>query len=372
MAKHNKITLLVLLDAFRHDYLDKIDTPFLFNLKNKSVYIKKLNNPGGYCERSVFMTGTDPEVNGNFFAMSMMPIGYKRAYYEPIFNVPFDIRSRLCMTEDTEIDFLPDSFKNPDTGKVIESFWDVMRKHDKKFAVEACVALGVQQHQGITTHGSRPIQIMKKIERGVDFAYIQFSETDQQIHYLGTENRSQLLKVVDKKVKWLYEETKKLYKEVNIIVFGDHGMMNVTKKIDLALEYPPYVEGWDYLSLKSSGAIQFWTYNPKVDKHILNDPHLQRDGKFIKSPSKRQGDIVWQANAGVMISPCHFHKRWEAPKAMHGYSEDVPEMKGTAIINGMGRKTVNDGSLKDICSAVCDLMEIPYPKQNKGVSHVKK
>ena len=56
----------------------------------------------------------------------------------------------------------------------------------------------------------------------VDLAYIQFSETDQQIHYSGTrvKARKDLLKVVDSKVQWLYEETKKLYKDVNIIVFG--------------------------------------------------------------------------------------------------------------------------------------------------------
>lgn len=376
MAKHNRsITLLVLLDAFRFDYLDKNHTPFLWELKDESIYIKKLNNPGGYCERSVFMTGTDPEVNGNFFAMSMMPVGYKRAYWEPVFNIPFDVRSRLCMTEDQEIDFIKDAFKNPDNGRVIESLWDVMRKEGKEFAVEACVALGVQQYGGITTHGTRPIQLMEKIKRGVDLAYIQFSETDQQIHYSGTrvKARKDLLKVVDSKVQWLYEETKKLYKDVNIIVFGDHGMMDVKEHIDLALEYPPYVEGWDYLYLKSSGAIQFWVYNPKVEKYILNDPHLKTNGVFIKSPSPRQGDLVWQADPGILISPCHFHKRWDAPKAMHGYSDKIDEMHGMAIINNnKDKKRVQKGSLKDICSAVCDLLEIRYPQYNKGVSYVEK
>lgn len=375
MAKHNRsIALLILLDAFRHDYLHKEDTPYLWGLKDESIYIRKLHNPGGYCERSVFMTGTDPEENGNYFAMSLMPIGYKRAYWEPIFNMPFDIRSRLCMTEDQEIDFEKDAFKNPDTGEVIESFWDVMRKNKKKWAIEACVALGVQQYEGVTTHGSRPIQLMKKIERGVDFAYIQFSETDQQIHYTGTdrEKRKDLMRVVDSKVKWLVDETNKLYKEVNVIVFGDHGMMDVNRHIDLPLEYPPYVEGWDYLALKSSAAVQFWIFNPKVEKHIKNDPKL-REGTFIPSPSKRQGDLVWRADPGVLISPCHFHKRWEAPKAMHGYSARIPEMHGMAIINnGKNKKRVQKGSLKDICSAVCDLMDIPYPKKNKGVSYVGK
>lgn len=361
MARPDKLTLLVLLDAFRWDYLTKKDTPFLWGLKSKSTYIEKLHNPGGYCERSVFMTGAGPDVTGNYFAMSLMPIGYKRAYWEPKFNIPMDVRGRLCMTEDVEVDFEPGSFD-------VESFWDVMRKENKKFAVEACVALGIQSYRGVTTHGTRPLQLMDKIKDGVDFAYIQFSETDQQMHIRGTrpEERKEIVQWADSQVKWLYEESNKLYKEVDLIVFGDHGMMNVTEHIDLPLEYPPFTEGWDYLYLKSSAAIQFWVFNDKVEKYIRRDPKLNQYGTFSISPSKRQGDIIWVAKPGVLVSPCHFHPKWDAPKAMHGYDSHIPEMHGMALVYPRKKQIIKRGSLKDICAIVSKSVGIREPKHNEG------
>ena len=69
-------------------------------------------------------------------------------------------------------------------------------------------------------------------------------------------------------------------------------MMDVKEHIDLALEYPPYVQGWDYLYLKSSGAIQFWVYNPKVEKYTQNDPHLAESFHKITITTTR--GLVWQ------------------------------------------------------------------------------
>lgn len=359
-------TLVILLDAFRHDYLNKEDTPFLWKLKDKSVWVKKLVNPGRYCERSVFMTGADPKVTGNYFAMSLMPVGYRRADYEPTFNIPMVIRSRLAMTEDLSPDFEPNSFD-------VESIWDVMRKEKKTWAIEACIALGIQSYKGKTTHGNRPIQLVKQIPKNHDLYYIQYSETDQIIHEVGTsrEARQGLLRNIDGSVEWLVSEFKKHFNQLNILVFGDHGMDDIKEYIDLPLEYPPYLIGWDYLYLKSTAAIQFWIFNNRVEKHILNDPLLKKCGKFIESPNKAQGDLIWLANYGVALSPCHFHDKNHAPKAMHGWDEFEDNMKGMAIVcNGKKKGIIEEGNLKDICTTICTLVEMRNPVDCKGVSFV--
>lgn len=362
-------TLLILLDAFRHDYLDPQDTPYLWELKENNTYVEKLHNPGGYCERSVFMTGASPEVTDNYFAMAMMPVGYKRTEWEPRFNVPRPIRDRLCMTEDETVDFEYGSFRNYTTGATIESFWDVIRKEGKTFAVEACIALGIRSYRGKTTHGTRPIQLADQFKHKHDLYYIQYSEVDQKLHYLGTDKkkRSGVLKNVDASVKWLVEEAKKQMGDVNVLIFGDHGMDDVKQRVDIPLEYPGYSLGWDYLYLKSSAAIQFWTYNDRVEKHILSDPVLNKHGVFIPSPTKRQGDLIWRANTGTLVSPCHFHSRTDPIKAMHGWDANADSMKGMAIISGK-RGTKKEASLKDICNTVCNLIGIRTPKYNEGVS----
>lgn len=319
------------------------------------------------------MTGASPSVTDNYFAMALMPVGYKRAYYEPQFHVPPLIRHRLAMTEDTTLDTSYHSFKNWTTGEIIPSIWDQMREGKKKFAAEACVALGVRSDKGITTHGSRPLQLMDKIKRGLDFAYIQISETDQHLHYRGTskEARRPILKWADGTVSWLIKETEKLYKEVNIVVFGDHGMDDIRERVDIPLEYPPYQIGWDYLYLKSSAAIQFWVFNDQVTDHILRDPVLKKNGRFIDSPSKRQGDIIWRANYGTLVSPCHFHPKGDPIRAMHGWNPLDDNMKGMALIvsgkNAM-QKQIHQANLNDICPTLCSFVGVEPPKKNQGRS----
>jgi len=362
-----EITLAILIDAGRNDYVKHM--PFVKSLIKKGVYAKKMYNPGGYCERSCFMTGALPEVTGNLFAMSLMPIGYKRASYEPTFNIPSGLRDRLCMTEDVTPDTDEGSFG-------IESIWDVMRKNGKTWAFEACLALGIKQHNGRTTHGSRPVQLIEKIKQNnPDFAYWQISETDQYEHVLGSdiEKIQHILNWADGEISWVVGELEKHYDKVNLLVFGDHGQTPVTHHIDLPLEYPGYRLGWDYLYLKSSAAIQFWIFNDKVKKEILNDPLLKNNGRFLmKSPSKRQGDLIWAAKPGYLITPCHFHTKETAPVSMHGYQLHTPSIdteKGFAIlVDGEHKGTLEQIQLNDLAETITTLLNLDTPKESSGVS----
>jgi len=363
-----RTTLVILLDAFRGSYLNKKDTPFLWKMSKEGVWVKRIFNPGGYCERSCFMTGAGPKTTGNFFAFSLAEPGYRRAYWEPTFNVPIGVRARLAMREDQSLDFEPNSFG-------IESIWDVMRKAKKKFVFEACVALGRLSYRGRTTHGSRPIFILDQIKKRADLYYMQISATDQYGHMLGTKSPAfkGVLRWADAKVEELYKEFKKHFDKVNLLVFGDHGMADVKERVNLLLDFSPFVEGYDYLYLKSSAAVQFWVFNKKVEKRIKEDRQLNKHGKFVPSPSPAQGDIIWLANPYTLVSPCHFHGAGDAPKAMHGWDLDgrdkIDEMRGMAIIvDGKHKGVKKEGDLRDVCPTICDLVGIRYPKKNEGRS----
>ena len=369
-----KTTLVVLLDSFRHDYYNPMDTPYLYSLKKHATIADTLINTGGYCERSVFMTGAFPKETDNYFAMALTPIGYIRPSWEPSFNVPRYIRDRLCMTEDLQPDFEYGKFKNWTTSNWIESFWDVMKTNHKTFEVEACIALGILSYRGRTTHGTRPIQLADKFKNNADLYYIQFSEIDQRLHYLGTtpEKRRGLLRNVDAKVEWLVNQARSHFENVNLLVFGDHGMADIKERIDLSLEYPQFKEGWDYLYLKSSADVQFWVFNPMVTKHIMNDPQLKNNGEFLSSPSKRQADIIWRARNGLLISPCHFHGKNDPLKAMHGWDPTDDNQKGMALVTSFDKRKkerhIQRILLNDICPTICDLVGIRYPITNMGYS----
>lgn len=364
-------TLLILIDAFRADYLDPEDTPFLWALKDEGVYAQRSFNPGGYCERSCFMTGATADITDNYFAMALTPIGYERPYYEPQFNVPDIIRNRLAMTEDAKLDDAAGSFVNYTTREVIESIYDVMREAGKTWHIEACQALGVLSKRGRTTHGSRVVQMINAIPKERDYYYWQISETDQQLHYRGTgkEVRRAVLRKADADIKTVVERFRGYYDKVNLIIGGDHGMSDVVEKIDIDLDYPEFKLGWDYLYLKSSAAIQFWVFNPAVAEKIGRDRLLLEYGEFILPPTRRQGDIIWRARKGTLVSPCHFHGANDPVKAMHGWDPRDPEQMGMVIVvDGEHTGLVNEVSLLDWCPTICKLVGIRNPVYNKGVS----
>jgi bisphosphoglycerate-independent phosphoglycerate mutase (AlkP superfamily) len=172
----------------------------------------------------------------------------------------------------------------------------------------------------------------------------------------------------DGEIKHLYEEVSKLYDGVNLLIFGDHGQTMVSEYVDIPLEYPGFELGWDYLYLKSSAAIQFWVFDDKITRWIMRDPILRKYGEFIKSPSQRQGDIVWRADEGILVSPCHFHSKEGRPISMHGYQPNIDTEKGFAVIVGNGVGVIEEASLLDICPTICDLVGMPYPKFNEGRS----
>lgn len=365
--------LHILIDAFRSDYINPQDTPFLWSLKDEGVYVEKLFNPGGYCERTCFMTGATPENTDNYFAMALMPVGYARPYYEPVFNVPPVIRHRLAMTEDQTIDDTEGSFINWTTGETIESIYDVMRREGKTWHIEACQALGVRSKKGRTTHGSRVIQMINAIEKDCDYYYWQISDTDQQLHYRGTspQARKSIIRKADADIKTVVTKYREAYPDIALLIGGDHGMSDVRVRVNLDLDYKGFHLGWDYLYLKSSAAIQFWVFNPRILDVILNDERLLNTGKFIKSPTVRQGDIVWRAHHGILVSPCHFHPANDPIKAMHGWDPMHPEQMGMSIVvdgKHIGRKDV--GSLTDWCPTICNLLDIPVPSYNEGTSFI--
>ena len=78
--------VLILLDACRHDYIDKDQTPFLYNLASKNKYYQKIIPSYGYCERTEIFTGKKSLNLGLFTSLGYDP---KNSPYKNYFLLYF-------------------------------------------------------------------------------------------------------------------------------------------------------------------------------------------------------------------------------------------------------------------------------------------
>jgi len=62
--------VIILIDAFRWDYISKVYTPFLYFLSNNSYYIKQIIPAPGFCERTELFAGLGPFDSKMFLAYS--------------------------------------------------------------------------------------------------------------------------------------------------------------------------------------------------------------------------------------------------------------------------------------------------------------
>ena len=65
-----KTVVFVVCDALRWDYLNEKDSPYILNLIEKGIYVKKIRTSLGFCERTEMFTGTRPEDSGYFTALT--------------------------------------------------------------------------------------------------------------------------------------------------------------------------------------------------------------------------------------------------------------------------------------------------------------
>ena len=91
-------TVLVLIDAFRHDYLDKSNTKFLWERSKKGHHIEKIQQSLGYCERTEILTGLKGKESGFTAAIGFDPNRscYRSLRFKGTLNAIDKVFFKLC------------------------------------------------------------------------------------------------------------------------------------------------------------------------------------------------------------------------------------------------------------------------------------
>jgi len=299
----------------------------------------------------------------------------------PIFEIPYRLLPKLALTEDSKRHTEEGVFR-------VESVFDVMRRRNKSLFYDSFTALGMDNGDD----DDRAALAISNMGLKKDLYMIFIGEVDSVGHYYGSRSSEcrQARRNVDRKIKMIVDFFRKGFDSVNLLLVGDHGIVDVDEYFDVWKEVKSLckkkrlVLGKDFFMFLDSTMARFWCCNEtsRVEiRDILKKDVFQAKGRLITSelaqryhipvPSQIYGELIWWANPGAVIFPDYFHNTRKV-KAMHGYSPELDESKGFCIVAGcdFGQKVIDEGELIDICPTLCESLDIEEPKNSEGKSFV--
>lgn len=422
--------LFLLLDAFRGDYINPIDTPFLDELSRKGTFAPKLKSVAGFTQRTAIYSGTTGEKSGMFTMYTFDPA-----------NSPFrflrdDPRLKELTREQYWWDRLPSvrglgRLKYQLHHRLVREpraqFIDEIRREAKKYADNATISdipLFMLPEIGIS-EDMKPIYLPGALEvetifdvfvrEKVSYKYLmypvvnieddavmdafiqdagtgarillgQFSDSDFLVHKCGpsSPDRRKVTGEIDRKLREIHAH---FGDDVLWIIIGDHGMADVKEELDIPALLRPLeqrtsaVHGRDYLVFLDSTMARFlWKTDRgrQLEQEVRKHDALLQKGRFIdqtladkyKIPTgdRRYGDLIWWADVGVLLFPDYFHDTWTHNRGMHGYASDHDDMKGFFLAYGPGISTnrMEEVELVDVCATLCGSVGVRPPRENHG------
>ena len=179
------------------------------------------------------------------------------------------------------------------------------------------------------------------------FAYVHLQELDGTGHVHGPQSPQlqRCLATTDQLCQQLIGNLRERFGSVNIVLFGDHGMVNVTRTLDVteALSRSGLAFGVDFVYFLDSTMARFWFFHRRArlvvegilaelsGGRILGDDELRHYG--IADCDSRNAELILLADPGVLIFPNFYQSQGEPIKGMHGYDPDCPDNLGFLLLH---------------------------------------
>lgn len=418
--KPEKTTILLILDAFRADYISPEKTPYLASLQEESIQGGFISPPG-FAQRTTMFTGTYPDTSKNFSAYGYSPerspfawmrrLGpLAKAYRPHIWNVPLrrivrNVTKRITGNFHTDPAWIPGEFLPyfelvEDTRPVFDpgalpftSLFDLCRDQNKEFFYGAHPVSGDDDE-------IHKMLLERFHQRTPNELYIaQFSAMDEGCHHHGPILPAEIpraddqsdrdvakmrgsLTEIDRKIRELHTSALANYKEVNLLVLGDHGMAPVRRRVNVLKDLKRHGlrPGRDYVVFLDSTFAKLWFRNEKarrvLTKHldtvdygwVLNEQ--QRQTLRIDFKHRRYGDLMLAAKPGVLFWPDYFHIQERPIRGMHGYIDKREEGQSALLLHGPGiePRKIDTRILVDVFPTLCELVGVPKNEANEGTS----
>lgn len=392
----SKCLLVLLLDAFRPDYLPH--TRFLRHLATTGAK-GRLVEPFGFTARPAYFGGLspgeagyshvfwfDPE-NSPFRPTRYLQPSRSGSVHEPILREAVIRRARAAVT--------PYAADYINTGRIPLHrlhYFDVPEQHapfDPAVGYESVFSL--LEQASLEWYGAF-WPIINRLHRATDeeilgaalteltpdhrFAFVHLTALDGIGHTFGPSSDEVLAGIdkIDRQVERLVSHCHELYSHVDVVVFGDHGMVNVLQSIDLeaGLNRAGLSHDSDYVAFYDSTMARFWCPTAYAEARLAEALERQKGGHLLSARDKtawkidrcdpRNGQLYFLAKPGTVIVPNYFQAEGDTVKGMHGYAPEVADNQGVFILNdGKTKGDAGDVHATQLFHTFLDLLEMGEP-----------
>lgn len=367
------LTLLVLVDALRPDYLRW--APYLRSLAKRSA-TGALRECFGFVPRQAYFGGLDIAdygfTNMYSFDPEASPFGLARFLpTDPTGEPGREAVGARALVEQSAVQHMT-AFARQYASSIeiplafLPSF-DLVEKRapwDKHVGYRSCFhlfdAAGIpwlqcmwpetnrlpdHSDQGIVNH------VLASLRPEHRFVGVHLQQLDGLGHVHGPNSSAlqNAIRTIDGLCRGLIEGASATRDSFRLILFGDHGMVNVTRTLDLGavLKRTGLRFGPDYAYFLDSTMARFWFRHERARQtvgaalanitggQLLDAAGMERYG--IAHCDRRNAEAVFLADPGVLIFPNFFQASGEPIPGMHGYDPDCEDNLGFFLLHDLAR-----------------------------------
>ncbi|VAW52093.1 hypothetical protein MNBD_GAMMA05-625 [hydrothermal vent metagenome] len=397
-ATRDNLVILIMIDALRHDYINKKDAPFIHKLASEGTF-GELQPSFGFEPDGAYFAGLHPEEcdggaqfwhNPNeslfhytrlFCLLNVIAIPAWRKFLRKAIRAITQLKSHDSLTKRMATSayipfYLLKHFSTPmkkissEPGFMpTKSIFDLTRENKKDFYFHGFPQYKVHTNTVLERFLSEDIS-------SNSLAFLFFGDLDSKGHVYGpnSDERKSELKNIDHAVQEIFQHAKKTFKSVDVVIFGDHGMVETKSNINLTTIINKYFnnDSPDKYFLDSTLA-RFWVSDIEKRKQLTADLNNISGGHVINDSEKSKlhinykhnyfGDIIYATDCGNLIHPS-FYSDGAAPKGMHGYLEGCTDNESFFVAYGSNvekKGHVGKHDMREIFPTILELMNIPLP-----------
>jgi predicted AlkP superfamily pyrophosphatase or phosphodiesterase len=387
-------TIVLMLDAFRRDYITSRNTPFLYGLTRK-YGLGQLKQHFGFKNTVGFYTGVHPRKLGLFtnyiydkkirafpYSILLSPFPGKLKFHlinffnhlqgndmsYPSINMDyfkyFKLKQKKHFFQQDSIKTIFSVFKRNEIGYLFYDFPFIIENGKSRI------------HYTFRNNDEARAKKFLKLINKHSFYYIHLTDLDSIGHKFGPKSSE---------IKRTLRKTDGLVKEIlsnfdlekdNNLIWSDHGMVPINKIFDLQSKLPGF--GKDYIYFLESTMARFWFFNKKIKKQVLSILEKHKDkGKILSKQDKKSlkidfnnnlyGDEIFLLNSGTLLYPNFFNN--VPVKGMHGY--DLSDRNETTFLI-INRKFRKQAKMEDLFPTLLQLMQLKFQSKIDGKSLFRK